>query len=117
MTTEAYIIFICHVMDTYDAVADPTLRRTIIHNNLTSHKLPEVYKVVILQSHHVVCCPPYQPQDGLVEFAINQVCQRLEKRWSEVSDLQTMRAVIEHIIDNDISNMEETFVYCGYILN
>ena len=38
-----------------------------------------------------------------------------EKRWSEVSDLQTMRAVIEHIIDNDISNMEETFVYCGYM--
>jgi hypothetical protein len=40
-----------------------------------------------------------------------------EKRLSEVSDLQTMRAVIEHIIDNDVSNMEETFVYCGYILN
>ncbi len=38
-----------------------------------------------------------------------------EKRWSEVSDLQTMRAVIEHIIDNDISNMEETFLYCGYM--
>ncbi len=25
-TTEAYVNFICHVMDTYDAVADPTLR-------------------------------------------------------------------------------------------
>jgi hypothetical protein len=28
-----------------------------------------------------------------------------------------MRAVIELIIDNDISNMEETFVHCGYIRN
>ncbi len=53
----------------------------------------------------------------MVEFAVNQVCSRLEECWSEVSDLQTMRAVIEHIIDNDISNMEETFVYCGYIWN
>ncbi len=115
MTTGAYVYFICHVMDTNDAVADPTLRRTIIHDNLTSHKSPEVYEAVRLRSHRVVCRPPYRPQDGPVEFAINQVCSRLEKRWSEVSDLQTMRAVIEHIIDNDISNMEETFVYCGYI--
>jgi hypothetical protein len=117
MTTEAYVNFICHVMDTYDAVADPTLRQTIIHNNLTLHKSPEVYKAVRLQSHRVVCCPPYQLQDGTVEFAINQVCSRLEKCWSEVSDLQTMRAIIEHIINNDISNMEETFVNCGYIWN
>ncbi len=28
-----------------------------------------------------------------------------------------MRAVIKHIIDYDISNMEETFVYCGYTWN
>ncbi len=70
-TTEAYINFISHVMDTYDAEADPTLRRTIIHNNLTLHKSPEVYKVVRLQSHCVVCCLSYQPQDGSVEFAIN----------------------------------------------
>ncbi len=104
-------------MDTYDAVASPTLRRMIIHDNLTLHKFPEVYKVVRLRSHRVVCRPPYQPQDGSVEFAINQVCSRLEKGWSEVCDLQTMWAVIEHIIDNDISNMEETFMYCGYIWN
>jgi hypothetical protein len=117
MTTEAYVDFICHEMDTYDAVADPTLRQTITHDNLTSHKLPEVYKAMRLRSHRVVCRPPYRPQNGPVEFAINQVCLRLEKCWSEVSGLQTMRAVIEHIINNDISNMEEKFVYCGYIWN
>jgi hypothetical protein len=116
-TTEAYVNFICHVMDTYDAVADLTLQRKIIHDNLTLHKSPEVYKVVRLRSHRVVCRPPYQPQDGPVEVGINQVCSRLEKFWSEVSDLQMMRAVVVHIIDNDISNMEETFLYCGYIWN
>ncbi len=57
-TTEAYVNFICHVMDTYDAVADPTLRQMIIHDNLTSHKSPEVYEAVRLRSHRVVCRPP-----------------------------------------------------------
>jgi hypothetical protein len=117
MTTEAYVNFISHVMDTYDAVANPTLRQTNIHNNLTLHKLPEVYKTVRLRNNCVVCCPPYQPQDGPVEFGITQVCARLEKCWSEVSDLQTMRAVIKHIMDNVITGMEETFLKCGYIWN
>ncbi len=58
-TTEAYVYFICHVIDTYDAVVDPTLRRMIIHNNLTLHKSPEVYEAVRLRSHRVVCHPPY----------------------------------------------------------
>jgi hypothetical protein len=34
-----------------------------------------------------------------------------------LGDLQTMRTVIKHIIDNDITNMEETFVHCGYVWN
>ena len=42
-------------------------------------------------------------------------CSTLEKHWSDVSGLQMMRAVIKHILDNDVSNMEETLVYCGYI--
>jgi hypothetical protein len=95
-TTEAYVNFICHVMDTYDAVANPPLQRMSIHNNLTLRKLPEVYEAVRLRIHCVVCRPPYKPQDGPVEFVINQVCSRLEKRWSEVSDLQTMRAQTYH---------------------
>jgi hypothetical protein len=34
-----------------------------------------------------------------------------------LGDLQMMRAVIKHIIDNDITNMEETFVHCDYVWN
>jgi hypothetical protein len=41
-TTEAYFNYISHVMDTCDAVADPTLWQTVVHNNLTLQKLPEV---------------------------------------------------------------------------
>ncbi len=34
-----------------------------------------------------------------------------------LGDLQRMRAVIKNIIDNDITNMEETFVHFGYVWN
>jgi hypothetical protein len=34
-----------------------------------------------------------------------------------LGDLQTIRAVVKHIIDSDITNMEETFMHCGYVWN
>jgi hypothetical protein len=113
----AYRLFVEHVLNTYDALANPALRRTLIHDNLASHKAPEVYEAVRERGHRVVCRPPYRPQDGPVEYAINQVCGRLEKRWSEVHDLDSMKTVVEEIIDKDIHNMDETFVHCGYLWN
>ncbi len=63
------------------------------------------------RGHRVVCRPPYHPQDGPVEYAINQVCLNLTKRcWSEVTDLGTMQTVVEEIIDNDITGIDETFI-------
>ena len=52
VTTEAgttaveYCEFVEHVLNTYNAVANPALHRTLIHDNLTSHKAPEVYEAV-----------------------------------------------------------------------
>jgi hypothetical protein len=65
--------------------------------------------------HRVICRPPYRPQDGPVEYAINQVCVNLVKRWFEVKDLETMKTIVEEIIDNDIKSIDETFLHCGYI--
>jgi transposase len=113
----AYCAFVEHVLNTYDAIANPALRRTLIHDNLTSHKAPEVYGAVRERGHRVVCSPRYRPQDGPVEYAINQVCGRLEKRWSEVKDLVWMKTVVEEIIDSDIHSMDETFLHCGYVWN
>ena len=76
-----------------------------------------MYKAVWERGHRVVCRPPYRPQDGPVEYAINQVCGRLEKRWSEVEDLESMKTVVEEIIDSDIHSMDETFLHCGYVWN
>jgi hypothetical protein len=36
---------------------------------------------------------------------------------AEVEDLATMQHVLEEIIDNDINNMEDTFLDCGYFWN
>jgi transposase len=116
-SAEAYRIFVEHVLDTYNVAANPALRRTLIHDNLTSHRAPEVYEAIRERGHRVVCRPPYRPQDGPVEYAINQVCLNLTKRWSEVNDLETMQTVIEEIIDNNITGIDETFFHCGYIWN
>jgi transposase len=116
-SAEAYCIFVEHVLDTYNVAKNPALRRTLIHDNLTSHRAPEVYEAIRERGHCVVCRPPYRPQDGPVEYAINQVCLNLTKRWSEVNDLETMQTVIEEIIDNKITGIDETFLHCGYIWN
>ncbi len=58
----AYCAFVEHVLNTYDAIANPALHRTLIHDNLTLHKAPEVYEAVRERGHCVVCCPPYWPQ-------------------------------------------------------
>jgi hypothetical protein len=116
-TDVAYCEFVEHVLNTYDAVANPALRRKLLHDNLTFHKVPEVYEAVRERGHRVVCRPPYRPQDGPVEYAINQVCVKLDTCWSECADLESMKTVVEEIIDDDITNMDETFVHCGYIWN
>jgi transposase len=114
-TVVAYREFVEHVLNTYDAVANPALRQTLIHDNLSAHKASEVYEAMRECGHRVVCRPPYRPQDGPVEDAINQVCVQLDKRWSKCVDLELMNTVVEEIIDGNITNMDETFVHCGYI--
>jgi len=116
-SAEAYRVFVEHVLNTYDAIENPALRRTLIHDNLTSHRAPEVYEAVRERGHRVICRPPYRPQDGPVEYAINQVCVNLVKCWSEVEDLETMKTIVEEIIDNNIKSIDETFLHCGYIWN
>jgi hypothetical protein len=81
ISAEAYRIFVEHVLNTYDAVANPALQRTLIHDNLSSHRAPEVNEAVRERGHHVVCRPPYRPQDGPVEYAINTGISRSLKQW------------------------------------
>ena len=88
-----------------------------MHNNLSAHRAPNVYKAMRECGHCVVCPPPYRPQDGPVEYAINQVCVQLDKHWSKCVDLELMKTDVEEIIDGNITNMDETFVHCGYIWN
>ncbi len=111
----AYCTFVEHVLNTYNAIANLAAHWTLINNNLTLHKATEVYQAIRECRHHVVCCPPYRPQDGLIEYAINQVCGHLEKCWSEVNNLQTMKTVVVKIIDNDIHSMDEMLLQCDYI--
>ncbi len=96
-SAKAYRTSIEHVLDTYDAINNPAQWRTLIHDNLLLHKALEVYEAVRDRGYCIVCRPPYRPQDGPVEFAINQVCCGIERRWSEVSDLPTMQTLVKDL--------------------
>ncbi len=116
-SAEANRIFVERVLDTYNVNENQEHHRTLIHDNLTSHRALEVYEALSERGHCVICRPPHRPQDGPVGYAINQVCLNLTIRWNEVHDLETMQAIIEEIIKNDITGMDETFLHCGYIWN
>jgi transposase len=62
----------------------------------------------VQSSYRVVPRPPYRPQDGPVEYAINQVLIGLASRWSELKEDATpgdMRVWMLDIIDNGVKGM------------
>ena len=79
-TVVADTTFVGHVLDTYPAQNNPTKRRTVIHNNLTSRVHADVYKAARKRDHSIMYQPLYHPQDGPVEVAINQAYTKLELR-------------------------------------
>ena len=79
-TVVADTTFVGHVLDTYPAQNNPTKRRTVIHNNLTSRVHADVYKAAEERGHSNMYQPLYHPQDGPVEVAINQAYTKLELR-------------------------------------
>lgn len=115
-TAEAYTAFLVQKpLATYDAAIE---QRTIIHDNLTAHKAPMVYEAVRRSGHRVVPRPPYRPQDGPVEYAINQVLAGLSSRWSELGENATpgdMRVLLLDIIDKGVKGMDQLFHNCGYM--
>lgn len=114
-TAEAYTSFLMQKpLASYNAAVK---RKTIIHGNLTSHKSPMVYEAVCRSGHRVVPRPPYCPQDGPVEYAINQILQQLSICWLEVDEDTTpgqMRTLLEDIIEKGVKGMDALFICCGY---
>ena len=58
-TAEAYTAFLVQKpLATYNAAIE---QKTIIHDNLTSHKSPMVYEAIRRSGHRVAPRPPYRP--------------------------------------------------------
>lgn len=115
-SAEAYRAFLVQKpLATYNAAVQ---QRTILHDNLTSHKSPIVCEAIRQSGHRVVPRPPYRPQDGPVEKVINQITMKLAKRWSEVGKENStpgeFRVLLEDIIDKGVSGVDDTFRSCGY---
>ncbi len=115
----AYHVFMEHMLNKFDTIGNPALCQTLIHN-LISHHAHEVFKTICELRHHVICCPLYHLQDETINYVIYQVCVILVRHWSDVEDLETIKAivVVEEIMYNDMKSlMENIFNDCGYIWN
>ena len=77
-----------------------------------------VYEAVRRSGHRVVPRPPYRPQDGPIEYAINQVLIELANNWTDVREDATpadFRVVLEKVIDNGIKGLDDLFLKCNYV--
>ena len=53
--------------DVMDDFFEDEPQRTIMHDNLSSHKPPEVVEVVYKRGHRVKCRVPYWPHEAPIE--------------------------------------------------
>ena len=64
-------------------------QRTLINDKLSPPIYPSIYTVDRgWGGYHVIYVPRYHPQNRPGEFSSSQVCERLEKLWSEVTDFE-----------------------------
>lgn len=87
-TADTYKAFLEQdVMDTFPP-HEP--QRHFLHDNLTSHKRPDVVEAVYRRGHKLTCRPPYRPHDGPIEWVFDQLACAVRDRWGEISDEQEL---------------------------
>jgi hypothetical protein len=62
--------------------------------------------------------PPYRPQDGPIEYTINQVLIKLANNLSYVrkdAKPADFWVVLEKVIDNGIKGLDDLFLKCKYV--
>ena len=75
-STEDFAVFVNKILGSSTCpVGGPP--RTFLWDNLRSHKSARIVNLVYNAGHHIVCRPPYRPQDGPIEYVFNMLEQEL----------------------------------------
>jgi hypothetical protein len=110
-TTEVYKDYLRH--DLFDRMPANEPMRTILHDNLTSHKSPEVVYLIHRRGHRVVCRAPYRPHDGPIEWAFDMLACEIRSRWDRIDSERDLIANVNDVIPT-LSGFDDLFAKCGY---
>ena len=114
-TTVSYVDFL--QLDVMAKFRENERQRTILHDNLTSHKSDEVASTVYAAGHRVKCRPPYRPHEAPIEYAFDQLGCEIRRRWERIS---TEKELINNVHDilhtrKGMGGFNELFIRCGYV--
>jgi transposase len=114
-TIEGYKSFLENDVIHYFKEDEP--ERTMMHDNLSSHKASEIYDTIHNAGHRVICRPPYRPYEAPIEWVFNQLACAVRKRWKKVKNEQDLTDAIIDIIErrDGLGGFYEIFQMCGYI--
>lgn len=114
-TVEAYRTFLQHEVFQYFRDDEP--ERTMMHDNLSSHKAAEIYDTIYTAGHRVICRPPYRPYEAPIEWVFNQLACSVRSKWATINTEQELMDAIIQIIENrdGLGGFYELFQLCGYI--
>jgi len=93
-------------------------QRTIMHDNLSSHKSPEVAEVVYKRGHYVKCQVPYRPHEAPIEWPFVQIGCEVRTRWDVIFNGSNLIDNIHDIIETraGLRGFDDIFFRrCGYL--
>lgn len=110
-TTERYRSFLCDTVIGSFGPNEP--QRTIMHDNLNSHKSESVVNGVYMAGHRISPRPPYQPHIAPVEYGIDQIACMIR---SDCFKIHSINELVQRIPEYAarMSGIDRLFAKCGY---
>ena len=89
--------------------------KVFLFDNLASHLTSLCLDTILLSGHRFVARPAYDPQDAPIEYIFNTIGNELKLASSEITDDESLRAVVLRIVTNlDTASFVNYFEHCGY---
>ena len=90
--------------------------RVLLHDNLNSHKSPEIYDLMDKAGHGVLCRPPYRPNEAPIEWVFDQLACEVRRRWEIINNEYDLVREIRDVIDTraGLGGFNDLFIKCGY---
>lgn len=116
-SVENYVDFLN--LDLMDKFEPNERQRTIMHDNLRSHKADEVVDAIYNRGHRVICRVPYRPHEAPIEFAFDMFACGIRNRWKHIKNEKNLVDECNKLLESKdgLSGFDKLFWDCGYKYN